>query len=225
MFSPRKSSALKNIIFLLFFIILFMMEYLYVSENNRVHLLIPRLSIIGLIFFYYISARKRRINSYFILYLLCLFPINTLFSINDQSITAMWMIFISRALLVGLLLYNFKFDKHNLLPIFSLFAITASILLWVHFKETSFFYLSIVITSLLVVLLTITFNRILTHGLKRGNLEAFLAMCSFLISDVFFGSEKLDRITPIYLIFGSLFYYVAYFLLTKSVLLNKKLSN
>lgn len=223
--TPKHIFNLKNSLFFVVFVLFFIMEYYFVLEQDKDNLLIPRLSIVGIVLVYYLQSNKEQINGYFLAYILCLLPKNILFTIDEQSVIAMGFLIICRGLLIALFIQNYKYDKRSLYTIFGVFFVLAALLLLINYQENEFFYSSVVITFMLVILLSLSFSRVLSSGNRNGNIEGFLAMCSFLVADAVFGSKKIEGVMPFYLMFGALFYYIAYILLVLWVLKNNDLLN
>lgn len=109
---------------------------------------------------------------------------------------------------------------------FFLFIGVVGVITYFLYVNSDFFYASATAAFFLVVLLTISFTKLVMFGSKKGNLEFFCAMFTFLISDVFFGSKKLTNPETIYILLSSTCYLLAYYLITRAVLkktLTKKL--
>lgn len=192
---------------------------IYCRYNNQrgLLLLFRILNIILISLYYFISVEK--INYTFSFFLLVLLLIGGVFAFDDYSPLAMLLVSISRVLLIGTLCsFKQKIDKKLLIKIGIVLTVAISIIVYVLYQPTRFYYLATLATYFLIIILAMTFTRLLIFGVKKGNLELFLAAFLFLLSDAFFGSRKLSETYSIYIALSSSMYLIAYFLITQAMI-------
>lgn len=208
----------NKFIFLFLFIVSWLIELELTISENRTYLLIPRMTNLIFLGLYY-KASVKKIKTTVILFLIALMLTGAFFSFNDYGTYAMLFFISSRAILIKLLVsYKEKLNRKTFLSVMGLFVFSIGLILYVLYKNTLFYYLSALATILLIVLLSISFTRLLTLGRKQGNLELFIAISIFLIADALFGSQKINGTNLTYIILSATFYYVAYFLIIQFVI-------
>lgn len=215
MYRPRKTK-LTSVVLVLFIISWFV--ELQCTLNQCSYLLASRIFNLILIGCYYFIVVKKPKNNYFLYYFICILVMHSIFATNHYSITAMLLLSVSRILLIALFLsYKTPIDKKHLFPISLSFTVALSVIVYFFYQNTLFFYSSALATIFLIVLLSITLTSLSSLGNNKPSLYMFLAALLFMLSDVFFGSQKVDTIRQPYIISIISFYYLGYFLIIHSI--------
>lgn len=125
---------------------------------------------------------------------------------------------VTRILFLKTVTSNVKLKNINwnsFIGITILFIIIGFVIGSLYYNNTPFFYIAITATFLLIIILSISFLTLLS-SIKKGNLEFFIAISLFVISDTIFGIQRLMEVSATFLIIASIFYNIAYFLITQS---------
>lgn len=215
----------KNI-FLGLIILLWLLVVGFYIANQKDALIITRTLTIVFLGLYYLSS-VNKINKFFIFFLISLLPTAILFSIDDYNYLGMLAVGISRLLLILFLAFQKnKIDKKLLRTLLLIFSIILSFIAYASYDNSIFFYIAVLATILLSILASISFTKLLSKGIKRGNLEFFIAFFIFIISDALFGSKKLTSSDVIYTLLSSTFYLISYLLIVQGAIkMNEKFND
>lgn len=215
----KKNTFNKSSVYLLLFTLtcfftLFAIKYgnIYINISLR----ILRFSFLLL---YYISLAKKT-NTMFVGVLVSFLATSILLAYNSSSVYAMLMVCITRLLFIRMLVSDIGSKRINLKSLkflLFIFVIIGIVIMSLYYSNSAFFYISILATLLLIISLALSFLNILNTK-KRGNLEFFVAIALFVISDMIFGVKRIIGVSAWFLIMASILYNVAYFLIAKSVL-------
>lgn len=213
-------------IFLGLVIILWLLVVGFYTTNQKNALIITRTLTIIFLGLYYISS-VNKINKTFIFFLVSLLPIAVLFSIDDYNYLGMLAVGISRLILIlFLVLQKNKPDKKLLRTLLLVFSIILSVIVYILYNNSIFFYIAVLSTIFLSILASISFTKLLNNGTKGGNLDFFLALFILITSDALFGSKKLTSSDPIYTLLSSTFYLISYLLIVRSAIkMDKKFND
>lgn len=190
-----------------------------IKTNNTTYLIIPRtISLLFLGGYYFASVKK--VNVYFNFVLFFIVLTGSLFALNHYTLLGLFSLFLLRLSLVILLFsQKEKIDKKAIFTIFLLSILIIGIIMGTMFVDTSFFYLSILTTLVLVFLLAVAFSRLLRSNKKdNGNIEMFIAISIFVVSDALSGSQKIGGTQTFYLLLSLCLYNVAYFFMMRSLI-------
>lgn len=169
--------------------------------------------------FYYASVAKKY-DFYLILTLVLFYVSSVFFTYNPASIYGILILILCRILLIKMVLSYLKIKNINwryFVYVFLLLVVIAMLISSLYYNGSVFFYLSLVVSSLLIIILTLSFLGVL-NSTKKGALEFFIAIFLFVVSDMIFGAKRVTGINTSFIILASLFYNIAYYLITKSVL-------
>ena len=203
----------KKTSLLIFFIIFSFIDVwmLYIGDKDL--LFLPRvLSLFALLCYGYLSIKMVTKK----MYLLGFFILSTgvLFSLDDYTILGMVSLVALRISWLSVLVsYKEKSDPKVVLMVFILAIVLISIVLYSMYVDTLFFYLSVLTTLSLLLLLAFSFSNALTLSPKFGNKEMFIAVVIFFLSDALSGAKKIEGTSTFFLILSVVLYNVAYFFL------------
>lgn len=208
----------KRIILLVFFLLFWFVDLAMIYMNERTYLVFPRvLSLLCLGLYYIFSVTKVKAKFYVLWFLVLL--TGGLFSLNDYTLLGMLSLIALRLSWIRLLFsYKERMDKKLVLLIFVFAGVVISIILYMMFVNTLFFYLSILTSVALLILLSISFTKLLTGGLSKGNKEMFMSVAIFIFSDALSGSKKIEGTTSTFVALSVLLYNIAYYFMIVSLI-------
>ncbi|WP_075343839.1 hypothetical protein [Tenacibaculum agarivorans] len=183
---------------------------------------LPRiLSLTAVVLYGYSSIDQVR----FSFWMLSFFIVSTgfLFSLDDYTLLGMLSLVAFRLSWLNLIIdSNAKIDKEIALIVFSITAMFFSIVLYLLYTDTIFYYLSIATTIGLLLVLSVVFSLFTTKGGKFGNREMLFAVIIFIISDALSGSKKITGTSVFFLMLSVVLYNIAYYFLMRGVIQNNK---
>lgn len=207
----------NGVLFLFALILSWVCEVYLQYYNQRDYLFFTKSTSIIILVLYYINSVKKTNKLVIILFVIFLIT-GFFFSKNDYNYLGMLGVSVSRIWMIVILCsFKEKLDKKLLSLILIVCSLIITVLVFILFKNTYFYYISAIATYFLIALLSITFTRLINFGMRKGNLEFFLAVAIFLVSDAFFGSQKLVQTHILNIIISSTSYLIAYLLITISL--------
>ncbi|MFY7672208.1 hypothetical protein ACOSP6_14080 [Tenacibaculum sp. MEBiC06402] len=182
---------------------------------------IPRLlSLSSVVLYGYFSAEQIP----FSFWILSLFIILTgfLFSLDDFTLLGMCSLIALRFSWLKLIFdIKSKIDKKIILIALSITSLLFGMILYLIYTDSIFYYLSIVTTVGLVLLLSTSFSLLTTRGTKFGNKEMFISIAIFILSDALSGSKKITGTSLFFIILSVVLYNTAYYFLMRAIIKNK----
>lgn len=190
----------------------------YTISANQVNstLILLTVKYLFLILYYVTSAKKK--NYYLIASLVIFYVASIFFTFNPSSVYGISFICLARLSLVQLPTSNLNFRNINwdvFITISILFLVLGFIILSFYPSDTMFFYVSLIATFFLVLLLSFSFLSLL-RTLKNGNILFFMAIALFVASDAISGTQRYLEVSTLLIVMASIFYNIAYFLLVQS---------
>lgn len=206
--------------FLILFILFSLLDISCIYLDAKELLWLPRtLSLISVVLFGYYSIKKVP----FSFWVLSTFIVLTgfLFSLDDYTLLGMLCLIGLRLSWLKLMFdINTKIDKTILLIAFAITTTLFGVILYLLYTDSIFYYLSIVTTIGLVLILSTSFSLLTTKGLKFGNKEMIISIGIFILSDALSGSKKIGGTSLFYIILSVVLYNTAYFFLMKALIKN-----
>lgn len=206
------------------FILFSVIDISCIYLDMRDLLWIPRtLSLMSIVLFGYYSVKKTPPS----FWLLSVFIVLTgfLFSLDDYTLLGMFCLFGLRLSWLKLMFdINTKINKSILLVTFAIATVLSSIILYLLYTDSIFYYLSILTTVGLVLILSTAFSLFTTKGMNFGNKEMLLAVAIFIVSDALSGSKKIMGTSVFYVILSVVLYNTAYYFLMRALIKNYKSS-
>lgn len=169
----------------------------------------------SLLIFYYAKSVKNPLALIFV-YLVLLFLAEVTYNLNYPKAISYTLSFINRSILLFLVLKNSrKLDIKTLRIVALYFTIISVIILTFAYSKSILFFLTSIITLVLIFLSSVLFTNLL-KTLSRGNFELFLGVTLFIISDA---TLELTGFNWAYqLFFSTIIYHSSYFLLCQGVI-------
>ncbi|MCH2034333.1 MAG: hypothetical protein MK202_12560 [Tenacibaculum sp.] len=205
---------------MILFILFSLLDISCIYLDAKELLWLPRtLSLISVVLFGYYSIKKVP----FSFWVLSTFIVLTgfLFSLDDYTLLGMLCLIGLRLSWLKLMFdINTKIDKTILLIAFAITTTLFGVILYLLYTDSIFYYLSIVTTIGLVLILSTSFSLLTTKGLKFGNKEMIISIGIFILSDALSGSKKIGGTSLFYIILSVVLYNTAYFFLMKALIKN-----
>lgn len=216
----------KSSVYLFLFAITCILTLFAIKYGNLYLNLFLRILRFSFLLLYYISLTEK-VNVTYLGILGSFLGTSILLVYNSSSTYAMLAVCVTRLLLIRMLISSKTTKKISLKSfrfLLILFVATGVVILSLYYDNSVFFYISILATFLLIVTLYISFVNLL-NTTKKGNLEFFIAISLFVISDMIFGAKRIIGVSASFLIMASILYNIAYFLITNAVLKKTSKSN
>lgn len=203
----------KNIIFFFAFSSI-VTSYVYKKQLTNLIVFSNIFSFLLLAFYYVKSVKKPTILP--VLFLLVLFFAEITFNLNYPKIIPYTFSFSHRSILLFLVLKNSrKIDTKTFWSVVLYFSIISIIILILAYSKSVLFLLTVLISIVSILLSSLLFTNLL-KTLSKGNIELFLGVFLFLISDTTleisgFEWEHKNSIHTI-------IYHISYFLLCQGII-------
>lgn len=208
-------------LFITLFIVFSIVDISMIFYNLKEVLWIPRLISLSSIVLYGYFSVKDVPKSFWILSFFIVLT-GFFFSLDDYTLIGMCSLICLRFSWLKLIFdINTKIDKVILLVAFSITAVLFGMILYLIYTDSIFYYLSIVTTIGLVLLLSTSFSLLTTKGVKLGNREMFISIAIFILSDALSGSKKITGTSMFYIMLSVVLYNTAYFFLMNAIIKNR----
>jgi hypothetical protein len=211
---------LSKHLFLTLFILFSIFDILCISFGFKEYLWLQRtLSLVSVVLFGYFSTKKIPMSFWVLSFFIVVTGL--LFSLNEYTLIGMCSLIGLRLSWLKLIFdINPKIDKKILFITFSIATTLFGIVLYLLYTDTIFYYLSIITTIALVLLLSTSFSLLTTKGTKLGNKEMFISIVIFVLSDALSGSKKIAGTSLFYIMLSVVLYNTAYYFLMKAIIKN-----
>lgn len=206
----------KNI-YLTLFIISCLLESIFIYYKQEVLVLTFRVISICILFLYYLTS-VNKINTNYIITVTLFLITDTLFSLERYYHSGMLPLVLSRIFLIIITLKSVKaFDYKQFSKIVLMFSVLAFIIFFSLNIKKDLLYISMLVALTLIILGSLVFMNLL-NSRKKGNLEMFLGVFLFIISDAIFGVQKIDESNYKLPVFTTIVYNIAYYLICKAII-------
>lgn len=203
----------KYIALISFFVFFFLGLFTIKEESDLSNTFFRVISLLSLTVYYVLSVKNK--NFYFVLALITFLISDAFFSINSSHLLGVIGAILSRSLLIKIIIPDCKnADKKSLFFIIILMTLLCGVLLYFYYEDTILFYTAAFACLTLAILTSLTFSVLLENKKRKKYIAMFLGISLFIISDAFFGIQKInERETEIMLSdrFTVLLYYIGYF--------------
>lgn len=199
--------------FLALTIIASLAVFYFIKKDATVEIVISKIFVSIFFVLYFFETLKK--SNYLLSVSLLLFFLSTiLFSVESKSVIGMFLLFCYRLVLMKVVL-NRKVDWKLFLTVFLIAISIMSLLFVLVFKNTLFYYLSVLTTLVLIGLISLAFTNIISRSSPK-NVLFFIAIALFVACDTIFGVKKLEIADNINIIIGTACYYISFFFIVKS---------
>lgn len=185
--------------------------------------LILRVLRFGFLSMYFISLTKNHNVTYWII-LASSMAASIFLIYNSSSVYAAVSICIARLALIHMISLGIRKEHISWkMFVFLVFLsiIIGAVVLSLYYNNSAFFYAVLIASFLLIIAFSLSFLRLLNTS-KKGNLNIFIAICLFIVSDTIFGARRIIGVSASFLIIGSILYNTAYFLITQAMIKKDK---
>lgn len=187
-----------------------------IKENILLTIIFKIIRFSSLILFYIFSSK--RINRLFILALLLFLISDFFYTFNTLHLLGIIFLGASRIPLIKILITDMKKSYNKTFTtVLVLFSGFLAFVAWLLYKNTLFYYTSIISSFCLVVIFSLSFALLIEENTKR-NVLMFSGIALFLFSDAVFGAQKIHHINIVYIVSAYVIYNIAYYLIVKSII-------
>lgn len=177
----------------------------------------------GFLLLYFVSLTKNHNVAYWVISVSSLLA-SLLLVYNSSSVYAIVSVCITRLAFIHVASLGIEkehISRKSFTFLFLMSVVIGAVVLSLYYNNSALFYTILIASFLLSIAFSLSFLRLLNTS-KKGNLEFFIAICLFIISDAIFGVRRIIGVNATFLIVGSMFYNTAFFLITQAMVKKEK---